>query len=73
MAALVKCSVLFQPFRSRINLISGVCRSDSVLHAFLTKSAPYWVRLYSSDVKSGDDLMVRYLDGDDSGSALDSE
>ncbi len=73
MAALVKCRALFQPFRSRINVISGVCRSDSVVHAFLTKSAPHCVRLYSSDVTSGDDLIVRYLDGDDSGRALDSE
>ncbi|XP_016377543.1 methylglutaconyl-CoA hydratase, mitochondrial-like [Sinocyclocheilus rhinocerous] len=67
MAALVKCRALFQPLRSQMNVISGVCRSDSVLHSFLTKRAPHCVRLYSSDVKSGDDLIVRYLDGEDSG------
>ncbi|XP_016360426.1 methylglutaconyl-CoA hydratase, mitochondrial [Sinocyclocheilus anshuiensis] len=67
MAALVKCRALFQPLRSQMNVISGVCRSDSALHSFLTKRAPHCVRLYSSDVKSGDDLIVRYLDGDDSG------
>ncbi|XP_042587906.1 methylglutaconyl-CoA hydratase, mitochondrial-like [Cyprinus carpio] len=67
MAALVKCRALLLPFRSQISVISGVCRSDSVLRAFLTKRAPHCVRLSSSDVKSGDDLIVRYLDGDDSG------
>lgn len=71
MAALVKCGALFQPFRAQINVISGVSRSDSVLHAVLSKRAPHCVRLYSSDVKSGDDLIVRYLDGDDSGRAQD--
>lgn len=73
MAALVKCRALLQPVRSQINVISGVCRSDSVLHAFLTKRVPHCVRLASSDVKSGDDLIVRYLDGDDSGRARESE
>ncbi|KAI2660117.1 Methylglutaconyl-CoA hydratase, mitochondrial [Labeo rohita] len=74
MASLVRCRVLVQPFRSQINIISGVFRSDSVLHTFLNKRAHCArhafngrVRLYSSDVKSGDDLIVRYLDGDDSG------
>ncbi|KAL1267043.1 hypothetical protein QQF64_002718, partial [Cirrhinus molitorella] len=74
MASLVRCRVLFQPFRSQINIINGVCRSDSFLHTFLNKRERCarhafngGVRLYSSDVKSGDDLIVRYLDGDDSG------
>lgn len=59
--------------------MNGVCRSDNVLHTFLTKRAHCvrhafngGVRLYSSDVKSGDDLIVRYLDGDDSGRQQDT-
>ncbi|XP_067254478.1 methylglutaconyl-CoA hydratase, mitochondrial isoform X2 [Chanodichthys erythropterus] len=74
MAALVRCRVLFQSFRCQTSIINGVCRSDNVLHTFLNKRShcvrPAFnggVRLYSSEVKSGDDLIVRYLDGDDSG------
>ncbi|XP_067289610.1 methylglutaconyl-CoA hydratase, mitochondrial [Pseudorasbora parva] len=74
MAALVRCRVLFQPFRCQTSIINGVCRWDSALHTFLTPRAHCarhafngGVRLNSSDVKSGDDLIVRYLDGDDSG------
>ncbi|XP_048027141.1 methylglutaconyl-CoA hydratase, mitochondrial isoform X2 [Megalobrama amblycephala] len=74
MAALVRCRVLFQSFRCQTSIINGVCRSDNVLHTFLNKRShcvrPAFnggVRLYSSDVNSGDDLIVRYLDGDDSG------
>uniref|UniRef100_A0A671MZG8 AU RNA binding protein/enoyl-CoA hydratase n=1 Tax=Sinocyclocheilus anshuiensis TaxID=1608454 RepID=A0A671MZG8_9TELE len=62
MAALVRCRVLLiQPFRLQANVTSGVRRSDNVLRA-----CRGGVRLSSSDVKSGDDLIVRYLDGDDS-------
>lgn len=78
MAALVRCRVLFQSFRCQTSIINGVCRSDNVLHTFLNKRShcvrPAFnggVRLYSSEVKSGDDLIVRYLDGDDSGRQQD--
>lgn len=74
MAAIVRCRALFQLSRSQINISNGVYRSDSVLQTCLPKRLPCvhrafsgGVRLYSSEVNSGDDLIVRYLDGDDSG------
>jgi len=79
MAALVKCRVLVQAFRCQTSIINGVCRSDSVLHTFLTERAHCarhvfngGVRLHSSEVKSGDDLIVRHLDGEDSGRQPDA-
>lgn len=71
MAALVKCRALSQSFRAQVHVISGVCGADSVLHAVLPKRAPRCVRLHSSEVKSGDELVVRHLDGADSGRARD--
>lgn len=69
MAALVRCRVLFQTVRCQTSIINGVCRSDSVLRSFLTERHAFTggVRPHSSDVKSGDDLIVRHLDGEDSG------
>ncbi|KAL2100241.1 hypothetical protein ACEWY4_004635 [Coilia grayii] len=74
MAVLAGCRVLFQAFRSQTNCLDGVCRlQDTVNHALANKvqyvrSTTYGgTRQYSSDPKSGDDLIVRYLDGDDSG------
>ncbi|XDV53748.1 hypothetical protein PO909_022176 [Leuciscus waleckii] len=74
MAALVKCRVLFQTVRCQTRIISGVCRSDSVLQTFLTERAHCarhafsgGVRQHSSGVQAGDDLIVRHLDGEDSG------
>lgn len=73
MAVLARCRVLFQAIRSQTNCLDGVCRSqDTVNHALANKvqyvrSTAYGgARQYSSDSK-GDDLIVRYLDGDDSG------
>ncbi|XP_062410127.1 methylglutaconyl-CoA hydratase, mitochondrial [Sardina pilchardus] len=74
MAVLAGCRVISQAFRSQTNSLDGVCRlQDAVNHVFGNKiqyvrsAAHGGVRQYSSDSKSGDDLIVRYLDGDDSG------
>lgn len=74
MAVLAGCRVLFQAFRSQSNSLDGVCRlHDAVNHAvgnkiqYVRSAAHGGIRQYSSDSKSGDDLIVRYLDGDDSG------
>lgn len=74
MAALVRCRVLFQTVRCQTSIINGVCRSDSVLRSFLTERHAFTggVRPHSSDVKSGDDLIVRHLDGEDSGRQPDT-
>ncbi|XP_051973692.1 methylglutaconyl-CoA hydratase, mitochondrial isoform X2 [Xyrauchen texanus] len=74
MAAFARCRVLFQLIRPQTSIIDGVSRSQDVLHSLISKRAHcvrhatfVGIRQYSSDVKSGDDLIVRYLDGDDSG------
>lgn len=74
MAVLAGCRVLFQGFRSQANSFDGVCRlHDAVNHAvgnkiqYVRLATHGGIRQYSSDSKSGDDLIVRYLDGDDAG------
>ncbi|XP_073730107.1 methylglutaconyl-CoA hydratase, mitochondrial isoform X3 [Misgurnus anguillicaudatus] len=74
MAALARCRTLIQLLRPQTSIIDVGCRSQDVLHSVIYKRAQcarhafFGVkRQYSSDVKSGDDLIVKYLDGDDSG------
>lgn len=74
MAALARCRTLIQLLRPQTSIIDGGCRSQDVLHSVLYKRVQCArhaffgeKRQYSSDVKSGDDLIVKYLDGDDSG------
>lgn len=79
MAALVRCRVLFQTVRCQASIISGVCRSDSVSQTCLTERARCarhafsgGVRPHSSGAQAGDDLIVRHLDGEDSGRQPDT-
>ncbi|XP_030624363.1 methylglutaconyl-CoA hydratase, mitochondrial isoform X1 [Chanos chanos] len=74
MAVLVGCRVFFQAFRPRTANLEGARRlHDFIPHARTKKlqhvrpTANGGIRQYSSDFKSGDDLSVRYLDGEDSG------
>lgn len=74
MAALVSYRAFFQFLRPQVSIMDGGCISQDVLHSLLcirTQCARHAffgeTRKYSSDVKSGDDLIVKYLDGDDSG------
>ncbi|TRY71377.1 hypothetical protein DNTS_033206 [Danionella cerebrum] len=74
MAAVARGRLLFQLSRSKTQLITSVCRASGGLLKCPTNKTqcvrlfhPGSVRMYSSDVKSGEDLIVRYLDGEDSG------
>ncbi|KAK1800548.1 hypothetical protein P4O66_005764 [Electrophorus voltai] len=74
MAVLVGCRVLFHAFRPPMTNLDGVCRLQDVMQHVLVRRTQHArlasnsvMRQYSSDAKSGDDLSVRYLDGDDSG------
>ena len=74
MAVLAGCRIFSQAFRSQTNSLDGVGRlQDAVNHALANKiqyvrsAAHGGTRHYSSDSKSGDDLIVRYLDDEDSG------
>lgn len=62
MALLVRCRVFSQALRGQTATLDGVCSLPEVLHrtAGCTKR-------YSSDAKAGEELSVRYLDGEDSG------
>ncbi|KAJ8392738.1 hypothetical protein AAFF_G00072220 [Aldrovandia affinis] len=78
MAIQAGCRVLSQAFRPLVSSLDGACRLQGkarCLHNVLQTNELQCVRPgaygasrhYSSDAKSGDDLCVRYLDGDDSG------
>lgn len=74
MAALTRCRAFFQFLRPQMSTVHGGCISQDVLQSLLhnrVQCARHAVfgatRQYSSDVKSGDDLIVKYLDGNDSG------
>uniref|UniRef100_W5KWN5 AU RNA binding protein/enoyl-CoA hydratase n=1 Tax=Astyanax mexicanus TaxID=7994 RepID=W5KWN5_ASTMX len=62
MALLVRCRVFSQAFRGQTAALDGACPLVGVLHRSAGCS-----RRYSSDAKAGEELSVRYLDGDDSG------
>ncbi|KAJ8338714.1 hypothetical protein SKAU_G00355000 [Synaphobranchus kaupii] len=80
MAIFAGYRVLPQVFRPLASSLHGSCRflqqaNVRCLHHVLQTNERQYVRLgthgasrhYSSDAKSGDDLCVRYLDGEDSG------
>ncbi|XP_076875756.1 methylglutaconyl-CoA hydratase, mitochondrial [Brachyhypopomus gauderio] len=74
MAVLARCRLLFPAFRPPPTHLDGTCRLQDVMQHVLIRRAQHTrlaanggMRQYSSDAKSGDDLSVRCLDGDDSG------
>lgn len=78
MAIFAGYRVISQAFRPLAASLDGSCRSleqARCLHRVLQTNERQYVRpgtygarrQYSSDAKSGDDLCVRYLDGEDSG------
>ncbi|XP_057177890.1 methylglutaconyl-CoA hydratase, mitochondrial isoform X2 [Triplophysa rosa] len=74
MAALTRYRAFFQFLRPQMSIMDNGSISQDVLHSLLYNRAQCArhafsgeTRKYSTDVKSGDDLIVKYLDGDDSG------
>ncbi|XP_056593069.1 methylglutaconyl-CoA hydratase, mitochondrial [Triplophysa dalaica] len=74
MAALTRYRAFFQFLRPQMSVMDSGSISQDVLHSLQYNRAHCArhafsgeTRKYSSDVKSGDDLIVKYLDGDDSG------
>ncbi|KAI4899109.1 hypothetical protein NFI96_034702 [Prochilodus magdalenae] len=62
MALLARCRVFSQAFRGQTATLDGVCTLPDVMQRAVCS-----MRRYSSDSKAGEELTVRYLDGDDSG------
>lgn len=74
MAAFTRYRAFFQFLRPQMSVMDSGSISQDVLHSLQYNRAQCArhafsgeTRKYSSDVKSGDDLVVKYLDGDDSG------
>ncbi|KAL6472886.1 hypothetical protein MHYP_G00190740 [Metynnis hypsauchen] len=62
MALLAGCRVFSQAFRGQTANLDGVCTLQDVMQRAVCS-----LRRYSSESKAGEELTVRYLDGDDSG------
>ena len=80
MAVLAGCRVYLQSFRTKMGKLEGVYKLNEhskSLHHVASNKLVYCrparngaSRHSSSDAKSGEDLSVRYLDGEDSGSGI---